>query len=340
LCTCRSLDLKKGQRDVLFSVAELYCRLDTPPAEAVKQCLLQIRSVSETHPLILPLSEKLQSLQGTLDTPTVEDLIAKHLAISSRDADLHIRLVKLYARSGKLPEAFQYCQVLNMKKQFPDSIPWQSCALETAERFYEALRTSESEVNGQLMEVLVAILEMSMSVFGLLVGIEQGALPQCASLLLKFDQVLFATVLKLQTDSGVEMAVHRAALRELGGQFYLMLAEYLYLCAHRMKRQSVMGKSNRLFQLGDFCLLASMKATPIQGQVPSSQKWHAAACRRLSVAGRHMMVVAARKGEHYFQELPKHIESQVSGMLFLFKDSKRDKCYCVCVSCCRVVSCI
>lgn len=58
--------------------------------------------------------------------------------------------------------------------------------------------------------------------------------------------MLFATVLKLQTDSGVEMAVHRAALRELGGQFYLMLAEYLYLCAHRMKRQSVMGKSNRL----------------------------------------------------------------------------------------------
>jgi len=58
--------------------------------------------------------------------------------------------------------------------------------------------------------------------------------------------VLFATVHKLQTDSGVEMAVHRAALRELGGQFYLMLAEYLYLRAHRMKRQSVMGKSNQL----------------------------------------------------------------------------------------------
>jgi len=38
-----------------------------------------------------------------------------------------------YLSTGKLPEAFQYCQVLNMKKQFPDSIPWQSCALETAE---------------------------------------------------------------------------------------------------------------------------------------------------------------------------------------------------------------
>ena len=58
--------------------------------------------------------------------------------------------------------------------------------------------------------------------------------------------MLFATVLKLQTDPGMDVAVHRATLRELGGQFYLMLAEYLYLCAHRMKRQSVMGKSNRL----------------------------------------------------------------------------------------------
>jgi len=41
-----------------------------------------------------------------------------------------------------------------------------------------------------------------------------------------------------------------------------------------------------------------------------------------AVLGRHMMVVSARKGEHYFQELPKHIESQVNGMLFLFRDSE------------------
>ena len=61
-----------------------------------------------------------------------------------------------------------------------------------------------------------------------------------------------------------------------------------------------------------------------------------------AVLGRHMMVVAARKGEHYFQELPKYIESQVNGLLFLFRDSElyTEISAAVCVSCCRVVSCI
>ena len=66
--------------------------------------------------------------------------------------------------------------------------------------------------------------------------------------------MLIATVMKLQTVSTVEVAVHRAALRELGGQFYLMLAEYLYLCAHRMKKQSVMGKSSQLVRTLCVCV--------------------------------------------------------------------------------------
>ena len=45
--------------------------------------------------------------------------------------DLPNSLVPL--STGKLPEAFRYCQVLNGKKQFTDSIAWQSCALDTTE---------------------------------------------------------------------------------------------------------------------------------------------------------------------------------------------------------------
>ena len=50
--------------------------------------------------------------------------------------------------------------------------------------FYEFAHTG-SEVSGQLMEVLVAVLEAIMSLFSLVVAAEQGALTQCASLLLK-----------------------------------------------------------------------------------------------------------------------------------------------------------
>ena len=62
----------------------------------------------------------------------------------------------------------------------------------------------------------------------------------------RFDQVLFATALKLQSSSYRRMAVYRMIVRELGGQFYLMIAEYFYLCGHRMNKYSVMGKSNQL----------------------------------------------------------------------------------------------
>ena len=62
----------------------------------------------------------------------------------------------------------------------------------------------------------------------------------------RFDQVLFATALKLQSSSDRRMVVYRMIVRELGGQFYLMIAEYLYLCGHRMNKYSVMGKSNQL----------------------------------------------------------------------------------------------
>ena len=62
----------------------------------------------------------------------------------------------------------------------------------------------------------------------------------------RFDQVLFATALKLQSSSDRKMAVYRMIVRELGGQFYLMIAEYFYLCGHRMNKYSVMGKSNQL----------------------------------------------------------------------------------------------
>ena len=61
----------------------------------------------------------------------------------------------------------------------------------------------------------------------------------------RFDQVLFATALKLQPSSN-RKSVYRMVLRELGGQFYFMIAEYFYLCGHRMNKYSVMGKSNQL----------------------------------------------------------------------------------------------
>ena len=71
-------------------------------------------------------------------------------------------------------------------------------------------------------------------------------MPSSLAHLSRFDQVLFATALKLQPSSNRRMGVYRMVLRELGGQFYLMIAEYFYLCGHRMNKYSVMGKSNQL----------------------------------------------------------------------------------------------
>ena len=46
---------------------------------------------------------------------------------------LCLHLARVCVSPGKLSEAFQYCQVLNERRQFTDCIPWQSCALEMAE---------------------------------------------------------------------------------------------------------------------------------------------------------------------------------------------------------------
>lgn len=72
--------------------------------------------------------------------------------VRSNDVDLHIRLVELYASSGKqvlvypvgwpyvyllhtglLQKAFEYCNVIRHEGHFIGSLRWQQCTLSVAE---------------------------------------------------------------------------------------------------------------------------------------------------------------------------------------------------------------
>jgi E3 SUMO-protein ligase RanBP2 len=312
----RSLALKKNQRDVIVSVAELYCKLENPPPEEVKDCLRLVESVMKGHPLVLSLNEKLHLLQGTLESSSMEDLITKQLAMSSQNTSLHIRLVQLYTSSGNLPNAFRYCQLMGEKGTFADNPAWQSCVMDTSEKYFQHLKASGCVDNVRLLEVLVMVMEGASALFVLLASGQEPSLAQCAALLLKFDKLVHAGVILLRPPC--PPTPYRLVVRELCGWLYHMAAEYLFMSGSR--RQCNVGvwqnEHLKMFGLGELCLLASLKATPprMEGEWSTGaanksllKKWHTAACKRLCLVGRHLMLVAASKPEGYIKELPKEM---------------------------------
>lgn len=56
----RSLELKDSQKDVVTAIAELYCKLERPPAKGLKAALRSLRALLPSHPLVLSINEKLR----------------------------------------------------------------------------------------------------------------------------------------------------------------------------------------------------------------------------------------------------------------------------------------
>jgi hypothetical protein len=148
-----------------------------------------------------------------------------------------------------------------------------------------------------------------------------------ASVLLKYDKVLFAALQALRSQQPHIHPLQRVALRELCGQFYLLLASYLYW-GHRFRSALSGTQALKHLQVGNLCLLASLSFPPpnldslpvLSGteQRREQEAWHARACRRLCVVTRQLLLVAKKKGEIYLGGLAKIVEGQ-GGKLAIIK---------------------
>ena len=122
----------------------------------------------------------------------------------------------------------------------------------------------------------------------------------------RYDKVLFVALQALQS-SNLDLTVYHIALRELCGNFHYLISQYLYLHGHVLGRASDVITCTRSFvsltylfhtqfQLSHVCLLASLRVPPPDKDNSWSQglssrcvidKWHIAACTRLSIVGKY-----------------------------------------------------
>jgi tetratricopeptide (TPR) repeat protein len=320
----RSLRLREDQREVAISVARLYCKIENPAPEALKTSLERIEAYSNVHSLVLSLTEKICSIEGGSDPDLATKLAEQQLSRCKDDVAAHIHLVNHYNSSGEVEKALAHCLFQRDKKRFTDSKEWLTCTLHIAENHYAAMRGESVQDYDAQCRVLITVLD-HLSLLFHTSSRASGSL--MASVLLKYDKVLFAALQSLKAQHPHINPVHRVALRELCGQFYLLLASYMYW-SHRFKVSFTASHSVKYAQVGNLCLLAALSFPPPHlDSVPLAsgmeqrrelEAWHTRSCSRLCVVSRHLLLVSRGKGDIYLGGLAKIIEGQ-GGKLAIIK---------------------
>ncbi|KAK3747481.1 hypothetical protein QZH41_002159 [Actinostola sp. cb2023] len=130
----RSLDLNNTQHDLVLKVVELYCQVPVDPDRA-RAWADRAARLYPGHTAVFKLRMHLLESAGKIDYDQMEDLISEEMAKRPRDAELHIRLVKVYASTGRLIDAFTHCVSVIKTKAFTNSQEWWRCAIDVFENY-------------------------------------------------------------------------------------------------------------------------------------------------------------------------------------------------------------
>ncbi|CAI7997121.1 E3 SUMO-protein ligase RanBP2, partial [Geodia barretti] len=265
----------------------------------------------------------MSTIQGGSDPDLATKLAEQQLSRCKDDVAAHIHLVNHYNSSGESEKALGHCLSQRERKLFTDSKEWLTCTLHVAEHHYAAVKGESVQDYDAQCRVLVAVLDH----LSLLFHTSRASGSLMASVLLKYDKVLFAALQALKAQHPHVNPVHRVALRELCGQFYLLLASYMYW-SHRFKVSFTASHAVKYAQVGNLCLLAALSfpppnldSVPLVGGMEQRREleaWHTRSCGRLCVVSRQLLLVSRVKGDIYLGGLAKIIEGQ-GGKLAIIK---------------------
>uniref|UniRef100_T1IZQ7 Nuclear pore complex protein Nup153 n=1 Tax=Strigamia maritima TaxID=126957 RepID=T1IZQ7_STRMM len=132
----RSLELEENQKDVVLKICELYCQLPVDP-ERARYWADRAEALFPNHATIFKLRECIVTADGDQNSQELEDLIAAELTKRPLDAQLRIKLLKLYLDTERVVEAYDHAFLVENKRPYTDCLDWYYCVTDIVEVYLD-----------------------------------------------------------------------------------------------------------------------------------------------------------------------------------------------------------
>ncbi|XP_031567711.1 E3 SUMO-protein ligase RanBP2-like [Actinia tenebrosa] len=305
----RSLDLNNTQHDLVLKVVELYCQVPVDPGRA-RAWADRAARLYPGHTAVFKLRMHLLESVGKIDYEQMEDLISEEMTKRPRDAKLHIRLIKVYAATGRLVEAYSHCASVVRTKAFDGDQEWWMCAVDVFEKYMvkqDKMIHSDRDI-GPGHVILDSHAHL------------MAALSQLLNLFMKTEKTRETINLFYRLDHCLTMAHERkvrstargshsqkyewdVVLTEMRGQLYLHCATLIL----KLAKENYLTWP-RALKLASVCYTMCAQVqepditTPWVATAPKNKdalRWYHMACYRLSHAGHLLEAVIHKYGEEW-----------------------------------------